>query len=157
MKIFEVKSMMEKMHPGKSVDVDLDDQCICAFDQVANNGVPNLFGHVCFNKAKVTIEGMEPIYMPIMDHRQAVGVAEMKRKIALFNDVNFPEDVLKNLDEMDKLSKMSEEDKLKLDEEKKREADAAPVNLEQFRADVKSASGLDDAAIDAKLEAYRNG
>jgi len=154
MKIFEVKSTVEQMHPGKAVEVDLDDTCICAFEHVGVSGVPNLFGHVCFNRAKVTVEGMEPVYMSITNHRQAVGAAEMKRKYAAMTDVVLPADVLMNIQEMNRLVAMSEKDKAKLDDKEKLEADSARVNLAEFRKDLKSSSGLDDAAIDAKVEAY---
>jgi len=157
MKIFDVKKTVEQMNPGKNVSVDLDNASICAFELICDGGNPNLFGHVVFHKAKIQIEGMDPMYMPIEHHRQPVGIAEMKRMFAGFIDVNFPEDVMMNLDQMDKQANMKAEDKLLLSKEEKAEAEAAPENLAQFRADLKSSSGLDDAAINAKLEAYRNG
>jgi len=142
------------MNPGKTVTVDLDDNSICAFELMADGGNPNLFGHVCFDRAKVSIEGMDPVYLEIEHHRQPVPIAELRRKFAAMTDVVLPADVLMNIQEMNRLVAMSEKDKAKLDDKEKLEADSARVNLAEFRKDLKSSSGLDDAAIDAKVEAY---
>ena len=154
MRIFDVQKNMQKMNPGKTVTVDLDDNSICAFELMADGGNPNLFGHVCFDRAKVSIEGMDPVYLEIEHHRQPVPIAELRRKFAAMTDVVLPADVLMNIQEMNRLVAMSEKDKAKLDDKEKLEADSARVNLAEFRKDLKSSSGLDDAAIDAKVEAY---
>ena len=155
MNIFQIKEFAEKMHPGKSIQIDLDNACICAFEQIAENGIPNLFGHIVFNRAKIIVEGMSSYYLPIEHHRQAIGIAEIKRKFSEMTDVCFPKDVMMNFDDLEKKSKMSLTEKLLLSPKEQKEVDSAVANYPKFRSDLKSSSGLDDNAIDFKLSEYR--
>lgn len=157
MKIWDVKGFFENLYPKQSVEVDLDDYCIVAFEHLAIDKKLNLFGHIVFNKAKVTINRIESFYTPIENHRQAVGAVEMRKKFASFKDVNLPDDVLKNLKELKRLSNLSIEEKEVLSTEEKKEAESATSNLASFKSDLMSASGLTEDAINKQLNYYING
>jgi len=154
MKIFDVKGFMEQMNPGKTVTLDLDDACACAFDITAKEGIPNLLGHITFNRVKVTIDQVV-MYVSIENHRVATGIAQLKEKFAGFADVILPTDVLMNMDSQDKLASMTTAEKLLLVGDEKAQADAAPANYAQLKADIQHLSGLTEQELLDKLAAYR--
>lgn len=155
MNIFDVKEFFEKINPGKSVSVDLDDSCISQFDMSAVDGVLNLIGHLTFNRARVKVDGQEPVYVPISRHRVPLTFAEFKRKAAAMSDVYFPEDVLENLHVHESLASLSDSERNALPPKDRQGAANCRSNLRQLRADLVSASGLDLSVIHSKLAKYR--
>ena len=69
MDLYQAQEFMAKINPGKKVDFEFDDNCHRFIEVVFTDGKPNDVHHVECHKVKVTVEGQEPIYMPIVPHR----------------------------------------------------------------------------------------
>jgi hypothetical protein len=70
MNLFEAQNMFEKMHPGKKIDYQFDEKCHRVHELYYTDGKPNPIHHVESDKVKITVEGMEPIYISIAPHRE---------------------------------------------------------------------------------------
>ena len=70
MNYFEVQDFFKKLYPGKKIDFEFDDKCHRFHELVYVDGIPNEMHHVENHKVKVTVEGMDPIYVPIKPHRE---------------------------------------------------------------------------------------
>lgn len=88
------------MYPGKEIKYEFDAQCYRNKQLVFTDGKPNCVHHLECNKVKVTVEGMEPKYVPIQSHRFNLGWANIKKLISEYNDVHIHENDLKQLKEL---------------------------------------------------------
>ena len=81
MDLFQCMDSFKQMYPGKQITFEFDDKCHFAHYILYENGIPNPIQYVESNKVKVTVEGMNPLYCPIITHREVCTWAKMKEMI----------------------------------------------------------------------------
>jgi hypothetical protein len=79
MNFFEAQDFFKGMYPDKKIDYQFDDSCIRFIEMVMTDGKPNPVHHVEYQKIKVTVEGMEPKYVPIASHRMNINWDDLKQ------------------------------------------------------------------------------
>lgn len=82
MNFYETQDMFKQIYPGKQISFEFDDKCCRVHEIIYTDGLPNEAHHIENNKVKVTIEGMDSIYVPILPHRQVCTWSHMKNLIA---------------------------------------------------------------------------
>lgn len=92
MDFLEAQDVFNKMYPLKKITFDFDEKCHRNYELVFTDGIPNPIHHIANNKVKVTVEGMDPIYVPILPHREVATWDHMtnlinKKSIQLSNHV----------------------------------------------------------------------
>jgi len=70
MNFFEAQDFFKQMYPGKSIQYEFDKKCCRACEITYTDGIENPIHHVENNKVKITVEGMDSIYIPIELHRE---------------------------------------------------------------------------------------
>lgn len=90
MDLYQAQDFMKKMHPGKKIDYEFDDKCHRIIEIVFTDGVPHEIHHVENHKVKVTVEGQEPMYMPIMPHRITTNWNAVKSYVNTKNETYRP-------------------------------------------------------------------
>lgn len=78
MDFYEAQDFFNQMYPGKKIAYEFDDKCQRKCEIVFTDGKPNDIHHVENNKVKVTVEGQNPVYVPIQPHRESKSWDEMK-------------------------------------------------------------------------------
>lgn len=81
MNFFQAQDLFKQMHPGKEIKFEFDEKCHRIHELVYTDGVPNPIHHVENNKVKVTVEGMDSIYVPIISHREVYKWEDIKNII----------------------------------------------------------------------------
>lgn len=81
MNIYECMETFKSMYPGKNILFEFDNKCHRTHEIVYENGVPNPLHHIENNKVRVTVEDMDPIYVPIQAHRETCTWSQMKTMI----------------------------------------------------------------------------
>lgn len=81
MNFFQAQDFFSQMYPGKKIIYEFDEKCHRFHELVYTDGIPNPVHHVENHKVKVTVEGMTPIYVPIMPHRECYTWAAIKEII----------------------------------------------------------------------------
>lgn len=81
MNLYEAQEIFKQMHPGKEVTFEFDEKCHRTHELIYTDGVPNAVHHIENNKVKVTVEGSEAIYVPIMPHRECATWEYMQKMI----------------------------------------------------------------------------
>jgi hypothetical protein len=85
MNYFEAQEYFKKAYPGKNITFEFDDKTIRQIECIYTDGNLHPVNHVEHQKLKVTVEGAEPVYIPIMPHRECWSADKVKQKLA--NDV----------------------------------------------------------------------
>lgn len=88
MDYFQAQDLFKKMYPDKKIDFEFDENCHRFNELVMTNGNPNLYHHIENNQVKVTVEGQDPIYVPIMPHRETCTWAHIQNIITNKDDVH---------------------------------------------------------------------
>lgn len=70
MNLYECKDFFRQSYPEKKIDFSFDEKCYRSFIVTFTEGNPNEMHHIDHNKVKVEVEGMAPIYVPILTHRE---------------------------------------------------------------------------------------
>ncbi len=70
MNFYEAQDFFKKMYADKEVKFEFDDKCHRTHEVIYTDGVPNEAHHIENDKVKVTVEGMDPVYVPIAAHRE---------------------------------------------------------------------------------------
>ena len=70
MDFFQAQEFFKKMFPNSLVEFEFDKNCIRQVELIYTDGQPNPVHHVENHKVKVTVHGMEPVYVDIAPHRQ---------------------------------------------------------------------------------------
>lgn len=70
MNYFQIQEFFKEMYPEKEIKFEFDHKCHRFHELVYTDGVPNKVHHVENHKVKVTIEGQNPVYVPILPHRE---------------------------------------------------------------------------------------
>lgn len=96
MDYFQVQEFFQQANPGKQISYDFDDQCIRQIESIYTDGKMHIVNHVQYQKVKVSVEGMSPVYVPIAPHRMLVTAANLKNKVAN-DDVYFHPKEIENL------------------------------------------------------------
>lgn len=113
MNLYEAKKFFNNMYPNKLVNFDFDENCYRVCECIMTDGLPNIMHHVECNKVKVTVDGMDVVYVPIKPHRFNIPWSQYKNYINSKNEVYaHPEDV-NNLSNMKKNNPSSYEIALK--------------------------------------------
>lgn len=71
MDYYTAKDVFDSMNPGKVVTYDFDKNCLRKTEFIWNNGELNDDAFSEFDKVRITVEGQDPVYVPINTHRQA--------------------------------------------------------------------------------------
>lgn len=82
MNYFEAQDFFKQANPGKSISFDFDDNCIRQIEAIYTDGQIHPVNHVEYQKLKVTVEGLSPVYVPIAPHRMNMTSDYLKNKIA---------------------------------------------------------------------------
>lgn len=85
MNFFETQDFFKTINPGKNLSFDFDHKCHRIHELIYTDGKPNPIHHVENNKVKVTVEGQDPIYVPIKPHRQVYTWEAIKNMINLMD------------------------------------------------------------------------
>ena len=96
MNLYEAQDFFKKMYPDKQISYDFDDSCIRQIECIYTDGKLHSHNHVEYQKVRVTVEGMSPMYVPIAPHRMIGSAAYVKGKIPR-DDVHIHPDELKTL------------------------------------------------------------
>lgn len=70
MDYFQVQDFFKKLYPNNQITFELDKKCIDQAEIKFTNGKPNPIHHVEYRKVKVTVQGLDPLYIDIIPHRQ---------------------------------------------------------------------------------------
>lgn len=132
MDLFEARDFFQSQNPGKNINFEFDDNCHRFCEFVMTEGNPNLIHHVECRKVKVTVDGQNPIYVPIKPHRLNVYWSDLKNLIMNKSDVFFHDQDLKSLLEID------------------------PKDYEAKMQEYVKASGLSKDKIESKLSAFKS-
>lgn len=97
MDFFQAQDFFKQMYPNKQITFQFDESCHRFHEIVYTDGSPNLIHHVENHKVKVTVEGMDPVYVPILPHRENFGWAKIKEMVNAKTDVCIHDDILRNL------------------------------------------------------------
>ena len=81
MDFFQAQDFFKQMHPGKNISYDFDVNCIRQLEIIHTEGSPNPIHHLQYEKLKVTVAGMPPVYVPIAPHRACIEWKEVKKHI----------------------------------------------------------------------------
>ena len=81
MDFFQAQEIFTKMYPEKKITFEIDEKCHRVHELIYNDGKPNPIHHVESNKIKITVEGMDSIYIPIMPHRECYSWEDIKKLI----------------------------------------------------------------------------
>lgn len=100
MNFFEVQDLFKSMHPGKNITFEFDEKCHRFHELVYTDGVPNVIHHVENHKVKVTIEGMDSIYVPISPHRENCSWSNIKDIVNSKQDVFIHNEQIKALNDL---------------------------------------------------------
>ena len=125
MNLYECQEWFKQMYPGKKVDFSFDEKCHRQHDLMFTDGKPNLVHHVEYKKVKVTVEGMDPMYVPIAPHRENFVWADMKKF------VNGKSDVHINQEQIDELKKLPSDELEKACHELARMSDLSVEKIKQ--------------------------
>lgn len=71
MNYYEAQEFFKKANPNKKIDFELDEKCHRVHEIIYTDGFPNPVHHIESNQLKVTVEGSDPVYVPIAPHREA--------------------------------------------------------------------------------------
>lgn len=82
MNLYETQDFFEKINPGKAITFDFDDKCIRQIECIYTDGKLHPVNHVEYQQVRVTVEGSDPIYVPIQPHRACIDCHCLKEKIA---------------------------------------------------------------------------
>lgn len=94
MDLFEAQDFFTKAFPGKNIDFEFDENCHRFNEIVLTDGKPNLHHHIEHHNVKVSIEGNDPVYVPIEPHRETCTWAYMKNLIGSKADVHINDEHL---------------------------------------------------------------
>lgn len=70
------------MYPKAEVAFDFDDKCLKKEELIFSEGLPHENHHVVYNQVKAMIDGQDPIYIPIDNHREVVSWSKVKEKVS---------------------------------------------------------------------------
>lgn len=101
MNLYEAQDFFKKTYPGKKISFEFDEKCHRVHELIYTDGNPNVVHHVENRQVKVTVEGMDPMYVPIDPHRETYSWADIKRIINSKNDIHI------NESDIEKLKKLS--------------------------------------------------
>lgn len=102
MDYFEAQEFFKQAYPGKQISFDFDDNCIRQIETIYTDGKMHISHHVECRKLKVTVDGILPIYVPILPHRMHMTSSQIKKKIP--ND-----DIYWHPNELENLQKLKDE------------------------------------------------
>lgn len=81
MDFFSAQDFFQKLYPGKDIKYEFDEKCHRKHELIYTDGIPNPVHHVENDKVKVTVEGSDPIYVPIAPHRECYEWEAIKKII----------------------------------------------------------------------------
>lgn len=111
MNLFEAQEFFNKMHKGKEIKYEFDNMCMRQIEIVHSDSLPHLVNHVEYHKLRVTVEGEEPLYLPIAPHRMGISFAEIKKYVGECIDCYIPPSAI------EEYNKASDEEKSTLKNE----------------------------------------
>ena len=82
MDIYEAQEFFKQMNPGKQITFEFDANCIRFIECVHTDTEMHENNHVEYRKLKVTVQGNDPIYVPIIPHRMIIKADDVKNHIA---------------------------------------------------------------------------
>lgn len=124
MNLYEAQDFFKGMHPGKNIEWSWPKECFRTIELVHTNGKPNVYHHVECNKVCMTVEGQQPILVPIAPHRHTLTMKDIQTLIS-FDDFHFPENTREEI---------SKADPAVVEDILKNVADATGKNIETVRA-----------------------
>lgn len=131
MDYYEAKDFVKTMHPGKEVKFEFDEKCHRIHEINYVNGSPGIFHHVENNKVKVTVDGQDPFYIPIIPHREAYSWAAIKDMINSKKDVFLNDQYFQNYERV------------------------TPEEMPIFKKELCEATGLEWKDIEIKIADYK--
>lgn len=85
MNYYEIQDLYKKMFPGREIKVEFDKKCIGHYEIYFTDGKINPIQHIEYIKAKIVIEELNEIYVPINPHRENISWQ------AMFNSLEYIE------------------------------------------------------------------
>lgn len=82
MNFFDTKNVFQGMYPDKIISFDFDEKCQRKLEIILSDGTTNRVHYIEHDKVRVSIEGMQPIYVPIYAHRITIHWKDMKNLIS---------------------------------------------------------------------------
>lgn len=78
MNYFQAQDFFKNMYAGKEIKFEFDDKCHRFHELVYTDGKPNDVHHIENHHVKMTVEGIDPVYIPILPHRECKTWDEIK-------------------------------------------------------------------------------
>lgn len=97
MNYYEAQDFFKNIYSGKKISFDFDAKCYGSLEIVHTDGSPNILHHIESNKLLVSVEGLDPFYVPIVPHRTLITWQAVKEFINSHDDVAIPPVNLKTL------------------------------------------------------------
>jgi hypothetical protein len=81
MNLYEAQDFFKQMYKDKKVVIEFDDKCIRKIECIYTDGNLHDTNHIEYRNVKVSVEGMESVYVPIQPHRMLISADQIKQKI----------------------------------------------------------------------------
>lgn len=133
MNIYELKKHLSNKYPDKEITLALDKNCVSQLIVSVRNNEVCLFGHVVFKKVRVEVEGEEPYYEIIKNHRETISFKELKEKINDLKDIYVGDDLHEFMESM------------------------KPQEQEEYKKQLCNEANLSIDDLEKKIEAARKG
>lgn len=78
MNLYEAIEFFSRANPEKNVLCNFDKKCIKTIELTFTDGNLNEIFHVENNRLKVSVEGSDPVYIPIQSHRFCCEASKIK-------------------------------------------------------------------------------
>jgi hypothetical protein len=101
MDFYQAQEFFKKLFPGKSIEFSFDEKCHRTHEIIYTDALPNVVHHIENLQVKVSVEGMEPQYVPIAPHREVCSWAHIKKLILSKKDVHIVPSQIEQLKAMD--------------------------------------------------------
>lgn len=82
MNLIEAHEFFKSMNPGKNVKLEFDQSCLYQIEIIHTDSLAHIMNHVEYRKVKVTVEGNNPVYVPIAPHREIMTLSDVKKYMA---------------------------------------------------------------------------
>lgn len=81
MNYYQIQDFYREAYPGKNIQFEFDEKCHRFHELVYTDGKPHALHHIQNEKVKVTVEGMSPVYVQILPHRECIAWEDVKKII----------------------------------------------------------------------------
>lgn len=86
MDLYQAEEFFKNLYPSKKITMEFDQNCHREINFIFTKGSAHGINHIAFERVKVSVEGMEPQYVPIAPHRICASWNELKKFITTRTD-----------------------------------------------------------------------